>query len=327
MAEFVQEHLRPYGSECQFIGNSILRYVCIRIMSDAHIVESADPSEAFAAPSDDTRVQILQALWEADNHELSFSELREAVGVRDSGQFNYHLGKLTEKFAVKGDDGYELTVAGANVVGALLAGAYTKEGNVETMPLDDPCPFCGGDRTFSYEDETVRFDCEGCEAGIYYGIAPGVFAEYDAEAFPVVADRYLRAEIAEVRNGFCPHCEGRVQPRVATAVATSDPSADPPERFRDLPTARYDCKRCGEEFAIDLGTALLDEPLVVAFYHDHGVDVREPPLTRFVADKDRTDILERHPIRANVSYVAGGARLTLTVDSSLDVVGVERVDG
>lgn len=70
------------------------------------------------------------------------------------------------------------------------------------MPLDDSCPFCGGDRTFSYEDEMARFDCEECEVGIYLGMAPGIFAGYDTEAFPAVADRYLRTEIAKVRNGY-----------------------------------------------------------------------------------------------------------------------------
>lgn len=74
---------------------------------------SDGPADAFAALSDSNRVAILEALWEADGHEASFSDLRSAVGMRDSGQFNYHLGKLTDQFVRQTDDGtYALSVDG-----------------------------------------------------------------------------------------------------------------------------------------------------------------------------------------------------------------------
>jgi hypothetical protein len=60
-----------------------------------------DPERAFRLLSDETRVGILRGLWEASNDAVSFSELRERVGTPDSGQFNYHLGKLREHFVSK----------------------------------------------------------------------------------------------------------------------------------------------------------------------------------------------------------------------------------
>jgi hypothetical protein len=80
-------------------------------MSEGQIVEAIDPESAFAALADDLRIEILRALWCADDHEATFSELRAAVGNPDSGQFNYHLGQLTEQFVTKTHEGYRLTLA------------------------------------------------------------------------------------------------------------------------------------------------------------------------------------------------------------------------
>jgi len=59
-------------------------------MAEPRIVKRDDPEDVFTLLSDDIRVEILQALWEADDP-VAFSELHGAVGIRDSGQFNYHL--------------------------------------------------------------------------------------------------------------------------------------------------------------------------------------------------------------------------------------------
>jgi len=121
-------------------------------MSEPEFVQKADPEEVFAALSDDTRVAILRALWDADEQVLSFSELREAVGIRDSGQFNYHLGKLVGQFVRETDDGYTLTRAGIQINGAIEAGAYTVEASLDPIDLDSPCPTCDSDRTLPAVD-------------------------------------------------------------------------------------------------------------------------------------------------------------------------------
>ena len=78
-------------------------------------IEAAE--EAFSALGNQTRMQILLALWRAydpfaSDNAVPFSELFEAVGVDDSGQFNYHLGKLRERFVTRRETGYELTPVG-----------------------------------------------------------------------------------------------------------------------------------------------------------------------------------------------------------------------
>ena len=52
-----------------------------------------DAEAAFMTLSHDLRLEILLALWDAPDFSLSFSELRKAVGERDSGSFTYHLAE------------------------------------------------------------------------------------------------------------------------------------------------------------------------------------------------------------------------------------------
>jgi DNA-binding transcriptional ArsR family regulator len=53
-------------------------------------------TEVLDSVSNTTRVEILRALADAHSDSpndpwLAYSELQEAVGVRDNGNFNYHL--------------------------------------------------------------------------------------------------------------------------------------------------------------------------------------------------------------------------------------------
>jgi DNA-binding transcriptional ArsR family regulator len=298
-------------------------------MSDQRLVDAVDPEAAFGVLADATRVDILRALWDAEDP-MAFSALREAVGVRDSGQFNYHLDKLVDRFVAKGEDGYELTLAGRHVVGAIHAGAYTMDGEMDPITLDRPCSACGGTRTFRYEDEAVEIDCDTCEMSVEGGVSPGVFAAYERGDAPSVTARYMRTIFQHVDNGFCWHCEGRVTPSVVEAVDDDvDPEelaeADPEGRYADFPMVEYDCGQCGATVTGDLGGALLDQPPVVAFHYDHGIDVRDRPFWDFSAlTNERAWIRERDPLRAVVTYPADDEELALVVDDSLDVLDVER---
>lgn len=297
-------------------------------MGEPRLVETADPEEAFTALSDATRVAIVRELWNADADSVSFSELRSAVGVRDSGQFNYHLDELVDRFVRATDDGYELTLAGQHVVGAIHAGAFTMSGRMDPIDLPDSCPACGGDRTFRYEDEHVRIDCDSCDAGLNGGVPPGVFAGYDRGDAPAVTARYMRTLVQHVGNGFCWYCDGRARPTVYEVGEGEDLSAETAALFEGLPMVRYDCERCGAEVTGDVGTSLLDHPAVVAFYYDHGRNVREHPFWDFTAlNTDRARIVEHDPLRARVTYPVDDDALTLTVDEELAVLDTERSDG
>jgi DNA-binding transcriptional ArsR family regulator len=286
---------------------------------DGDPIEEHDPADAFGALSDPTRVAILRALWEADDQTGTFSDLRERVGMADSGQFNYHLDKLSGRFVRKTENGYELALAGRHVVGSLLKGAYASTEPIDPIPLEEPCPFCGGDRTFHYEDEQVTLDCAGCSAEAYFDVPPGVFSGYDRSEFPLLARRYLRVLLHEASNGFCPYCEGKFRPTVETDHGEDNESVLDP-----LPMARYECDRCGEEMFTDLGTALLFEPPVAGFYADHDVDIRDKPLAEFITTGDDVTVRHDDPLRIAVIYTSGDERLELLVDEGLTVEAHER---
>lgn len=297
-------------------------------MSNIETIETTDPEDAFAALAGETRIAILRALWEADGQAMAFSELREAVGMRDSGQFNYHLDKLTGRFITETEEGYGLTLAGRKVNGAVDGGAYTMVGSFDPLELPESCPSCGGDRTLRYEDETVTIKCNSCALRAKTGVPPGVFASYDREEVLDAVDRYFRTIYSQLGNGFCWFCEGRVDPSVAPGEAFVDDPADLeayPEWYDELPLVSYRCRRCGVEPTADLGTALADHPAVVSFYYDRGVDVRDHPQWELVAwDPDRAHIRERDSLQAAVTYTADGDDITLVVDDDCDVVSVER---
>lgn len=110
---------------------------------DEALGEAADSLGALAS---EHRVAILRELAAADRP-LRFSELRERIGMRDTGRFNYHLGELRGRFVREVDGGYVLGHAGERVVlvagdldpagAAALADAYERTND------DDACPVCG----------------------------------------------------------------------------------------------------------------------------------------------------------------------------------------
>ncbi|WP_327054145.1 ArsR/SmtB family transcription factor [Halomicrococcus gelatinilyticus] len=294
-------------------------------------VQRADPEEVFGSLSNDTRVAVIRALREADGHEATFSDLRETVGVDDPGQFNYHLGKLRGHFVTRTDEGYELTQAGKQIAGAIASGAYTVRGETDPIALDDPCQVCGGEQTLRYEDEVVRVECDSCVSTSAFAVPPAAFAGHEREEIPQVASRYLRTTIRQQYNGFCWYCEGRVEPSVGT-ISDIDmvevPSEEVLEEFVDdietIPWVQYDCQQCGATATTGLNTVLLNHPAVVAFYHDHGVDVRERLVWEFPpVDDVRMAVRDADPFRASVTYEAGGETLTVVVDETLGVVDVD----
>ncbi len=99
--------------------------------------------DALETLASEHRIAILRALATADEP-LAFSELRERVGIRDTGRFNYHLSKLRERFVRETDGGYELGHAGERVV--LAAADLDADGAAalaEARTDGDECVVCG----------------------------------------------------------------------------------------------------------------------------------------------------------------------------------------
>lgn len=295
-------------------------------MDHPQFVEQTEPEEVFTLLSDDNRIAILRALWDSEGA-MTFSELHDAVDIRDSGQFNYHLDKLVGQFVTKGDDGYALTAAGAQINGAIEAGSYTTSGSMEPITLDSPCPTCGGTRTFYYEDERASVECSSCDIQAQFSVPPSAFVDCDRAEIPAVAGRYLRTIIERLDDGFCSQCDGPVERSVyrlsdtsmweSTEETPEDVTGDP----HDTPLVEYECLQCGMEPTSGLTFSLLSSPEVISFYHDRGIDIREHSIWEFATfgmeyERVRSD----DPFRASSTFTADGDELTVVVDENLAVV-------
>jgi DNA-binding transcriptional ArsR family regulator len=110
--------------------------------------DAARAAEAFAALSDETRLAILLALWEAYDPDrgVSFSALREALSDPDSGGFSYHLGKLRGRFLRETEGEYALSLVGLQFAEAVGGGVGIEESSLGRTDVDLPCRTCGGTR-------------------------------------------------------------------------------------------------------------------------------------------------------------------------------------
>jgi len=281
-------------------------------------VERQSPEAAFGLLSNDLRVDILQALGESEEP-MAFSTLREAVGERDSGKFNYHLGKLTGHIVVHEDDGYRLSMAGRQMFGAIVSGAYTTDAELEAFEFEGPCPMCGRDQLVAeYADERALMYCPDCEHWRNeFSFPPASLDQFDREELPYAFDRWMRATISKVVYGFCANCGGRVDGQLE--------QVDDPENPMPV-QVRYDCDRCGDSIRAYPALPVMFDPEAIAFFQAHGVDLLHDPSWRyFEREEDITiEIADRDPLRARVAFRLDGDELEAIVghDVTLESVTV-----
>ncbi|WP_256295739.1 winged helix-turn-helix domain-containing protein [Haloarchaeobius salinus] len=292
-------------------------------MNERDEADWSGPGEAFATLGNETRVAILHELWAAAREgPLPFSELRERVGTRDSGQFNYHLTKLCDRFVRKTDGGYTLRAAGGMVVAAMLAGQYEDGGFDGPVSTGDPCPDCGGEVALTYEDERATIACLDCDYAVASAnVPPGVFEGRDRTDAPVLFDRWLRTRVAGVAGGFCMACQGPTEARVAPAVDEGSRAA----KFAEATDVHveYECGRCGEVVLSTVPEAVVHDPAVVAFYHEHGLDVGALPSWQLPWLTAAPAVVSEDPLRVGVTVTLGDDALSLTVDGGVDVVSTD----
>jgi hypothetical protein len=267
------------------------------------------PAEAFSIVGNETRLAILEALWEADCEPVRFSRLRERVGLRDSAQFNYHLDKLTDQFVRKREEGYELRTAGAKVVQAVLAGSFNQHPELEPFPVEGECVDCGGPLEARYADERLAVRCRDCgRRHGDYPFPPGGLNDRTREEIVEAFDQRVRHLHCLAKDGVCPECGGRMETtlredeRCCLGVALR---------------ADHVCQQCGHELCSAPGLALLDQSDVVAFHRDHGVDLGRTPYWQLewcVGDEAAT-VRSTDPWRVEVA---------IDLDGDLTVVAVER---
>jgi DNA-binding transcriptional ArsR family regulator len=282
-------------------------------------MDDLDSPEAFEVLTDETRVRILHALAEhqrehLDERALGFADLRRRVGMRDSGNFDYHLDRLRGEFVERTDEGYQLTPRGLQIVGALAAGTFHDHPSMEPYEVDVGCPNCGAEMILSYEEGLLQVACRECAEGpgISNLVAPEVVRDRSPEELLVHFLKRSRQDVEHIVDGVCPNCFG---PLELSAVG-SDVS-ETPCSFEGA------CGRCGFPGAVPPSAVALVHPALVRFAHEYGVDGDPEWALRFVFGGNSRRVAEE-PLRHELTAELGGETLTLIVDDSPAVVEVTR---
>lgn len=295
------------------------------------------PDAAFSVLGDETRLRILRTLGEATDL-LSFSELRERLGRPDSGQFNYHLGKLEGHFVRKTDAGYELTRVGEDVISVVIAGTVNADPSIEPTVIDALCPLCDAPVEITYGDNQLNCSCTACD-GIFptddasrtlfwFGLPPaGVEGRTAEEVFHATLTHTFH-EIATSRAGVCPDCSGRITSTVDVCWAhdTDEEPRCPACSCPHMAEVTDVCQVCGKSARGPVRMAMLVHPTVTAFYHDHGIQHRFASWDAFRRSHNvREELVSEDPLELRLSIPAGDEELQLTVDADLEVLDATRV--
>jgi hypothetical protein len=279
--------------------------------------ECVPPADAFALIADETRIAILEALWKLETP-ARFSDTRAAVGMADSAQFNYHLGKLTDQFVRKTDSGYELQTAGERIVQAILAGSFTEHPTRE-IEIDDSCVVCGGSLCAQYDDEMLQIECRKCGHGHgQYSFPPGgLHGRTDTEVLDAF-DQRVRHLHCLAKDGVCPECNGRMQTQLEEGADCC---------LGASLRANHVCQQCSYELCSAVGLGLLDHSAVVSFYDDHGVQISETPYWQFrwCVDDHTVNADPEGPGSVSIEMPVEQELLQVIVDDELSAIHTKRI--
>jgi hypothetical protein len=282
------------------------------------------PEDAFALFGHDLRVSILLELGAADGRSLSFTGLRERVGERDSGKFNYHLSKLTGWFVGHDaeTDEYRLLFPGHWVIDVIQYGVLHERDTVEDVSLPETCVDCGGQLRFDCDTHSAaQVRCRDCDRLLIgFPFNPGGLTGRDDREVVRAFDSRTRFAWQQAHDGVCPVCSGRV------AAAFDDGDAPTFSATHDLPVlVTLDCEQCSFLANVPPGALLLRHPDVVAFLREGGIDPRERQLwdLPFVVDHDAVVVKSADPWRVRVRVTAGENERVATLDGDVSVTTVE----
>jgi len=234
-------------------------YVTRQTVTDRPTERAVD---AFSFLGDDLRLSILRTLADRESragprtNPMAYSDLRRAVGERDSGKFSYHLGKLTGRFVEKTSGGYRLLEPGRETVRLLERGIVGDDTVLDAEQVDARCPRCGGDVHVIYADHHLftccsacagLFGADECPPGTLTGIVlpPTVVEQLDPTPLFRRAHWVFERRLRPMIDGICLECAGVVDGRLRRCL-DHEPEGICSDCLSSYPVlAEVVCETCG----------------------------------------------------------------------------------
>lgn len=281
-------------------------------------IEESDPTEIFDSLTNSTRIEILQALANAytdapNDPWVEYNELRDAVGIRDNGNFNYHLKQLDD-FIVKRAVGYRLSRVGMELISTVTSGVFSSEWTWGPIDAPGDCLFCDDSVELYYEEGMLFLTCGNDKHSMGLSVSPSLLDSHPKED---VIERIAFMENqwgALTRRGICSECQGYVSGRI---------------EFGGIQPDHYlyhgHCHHCGFQHGIPLGLFLISHPTVSNFYYEQGIDTRSTPFwTLDFCTPGNETAVSTDPLRLQGEITHGGETLSLTVSGDGSIISSNR---
>lgn len=276
------------------------------------------PTDVFDVIGHSIRLAILRALADAYSESpadpwLDYTALRDAVEMRDNGNFNYHLDRLDD-FVVKESEGYRISRVGLEVVIAVASGSLDPDWTWGPVDVPSTCAYCDEPLQLRYADGNLRLECGEWAHTLRLSVSPRLLDAHPTETLGERLTLLLQQRVAQVRRGICPECQGAVEGGIRFGI-------------NDLEHYYYHgrCQQCGFQHGFDVGPLVLPHPDVIAFFADHGRDVRSTPLWELdFCTPGRETVCSTEPLRLRVDVEREDETLSLTLDRDGSVVATER---
>lgn len=310
------------------------------------------PDEAFTILGNKTRLNILRTLWEsyepyAESNAVTFTDLRDRVGIHRGGKFNYHLDKLVGTFIRKTSDGYELRRTGRLLVQTVISGTSIEDPVVAPTEVDDgtdtlesangsysACFYCGAPTAVAYRDGTIFLLCTECEghrerselglSGVLVSgpLDPAGLADRTPEQAMNAHLIRMRVTMLSAIEGVCYRCNSPMDTSLQICEDhPSDGVCDDCGQMAAI-TAQSRCRVCKTAPRAPPYWRVAMHPEVIGFFYQRGMpllyagDAGHPP------EDAEQELVSDEPLRVRITYECDGDRLAVLVDEELNVLEV-----
>jgi hypothetical protein len=280
--------------------------------------------EAFSLLAHDIRLDILRAFFDhwrsvhSDTDDagqarpLSYSELMRAVGMQDSGKFNYHLEKLRGVYVENVADGYVPTASATALYRAVIANQPTTRTDFD---VEMDCPACESTVTGQYTREFLVVECPDCEEwrGLRYPFPKNGLDDHSGQDLLDAVRERAHYHIGLAQTGQCPRCAGSID------VTFDRDRLD----GKSYPTVELVCSTCSWLADIDVLTPLSFVPRAIAVFSELGLYDAEAGEPEDAMTSVTGRVHSEEPFQVALALEAEEGAATVVVDETLDVVSVE----